>query len=117
MGRNGNAAPRVVARAPRSNGNRIDFTSVAEAARPYIETLCRRWLPDGRIVGREYEARNPRRDDRRPGSFRVNVRTGRWADFATGDRGGDAISLAAYLFGLSQAEAARELARMLGVRS
>ena len=40
------------------------------------------------------------RSDRRPGSFSVNTRTGRWADFATGDRGGDVVSLAAYLHGL-----------------
>jgi hypothetical protein len=36
--------------------------------------------------------------DQNPGSFSINVRTGRWADFATGDKGGDVISLAAYLF-------------------
>ena len=45
-------------------------------------------------------ARNPTRPDRRPGSFKINLTTGRWADFATGDRGGDPVSLAAYLFGL-----------------
>lgn len=43
------------------------------------------------------------------------LRSGRWADFATDDKGGDVISLAAYLSGLSQAEAARELARALGI--
>ena len=55
------------------------------------------------------------RSDRRPGSFSVNTRTGRWADFATGDRCGDVVSLAAYLHGLRQAEAARKLADMLGL--
>ena len=49
---------------------------------------------DGRICGREYVARNPRRDDRRAGSFKINVTAGRWSDFATGDKGGDPISLA-----------------------
>jgi hypothetical protein len=43
------------------------------------------------------------------------MRTGRWADFATGDKGGDIVSLAAYLFGLSQSEAARQVAQMLGL--
>ena len=62
-------------------------------------------------------ALNPLRDDSRPGSFKVNLCTGRWADFATGDKGGDAISLLAYLRGLSQGEAARLLARELEVRS
>jgi hypothetical protein len=42
------------------------------------------------------------------------LRTGRWADFATGDSGGDPVSLVAYLENVSQGEAARMLARMLG---
>lgn len=59
---------------------------------------------------------NPRRADRRPGSFRINLRSGRWADFALGGvAGGDLISLAAYLFDLSQGDAARRLAAMLGI--
>ena len=65
--------------------------------------------------GSEYVALNPTRADRRPGSFKVNIRTGRWADFSTGDKGGDPISLAAYLAGTGQAEAARNLAEMLGM--
>ena len=83
---------------------------------PELPALLSRWLPDGRLVGHEFEARNPTRADRRPGSFRVNVSTGKWADFATGDVGGDAVSLAAYLSGTGQAEAARALAELLGVR-
>jgi hypothetical protein len=95
---------------------RIDFASVNAAALQELPTLLARWLPDGRINGREYEARNPRRNDRSLGSFRVNTRTGRWADFATGEKGGDPVSLAAYLFNLSQIEAAGRLADMLRVR-
>jgi hypothetical protein len=60
-------------------------------------------------------ALNPRRQDSHPGSFKVNLRTGRWADFATGDKGGDVISLLAYLKGISQSEAARHLACELEV--
>jgi hypothetical protein len=75
----------------------------------------RRWLPDGHRSGAEWVARNPKRVDRRRGSFRVNLRTGRWADFATGDRGGDLVSLAAFLFDLDQTTAARRLASMVGV--
>jgi hypothetical protein len=60
---------------------------------------------------------NPIRADRRLGSFKINVRTGRWADFATGDKGGDPVSLVAYLEGVSQVEAARLLGRMLGLNT
>ncbi len=95
----------------------INFAAVNRAALASLPTLLRRWLPDGRQVGREYVARNPRRADKRAGSFKVNTRTGRWADFATGDAGGDVVSLCAYLAGIGQAEAARSLADMLRVRS
>jgi hypothetical protein len=49
------------------------------------------------------------------GSFKINLTSGRWADFATGDAGGDPVSLAAYLGNLSQRDAAIALARMLRV--
>ena len=62
----------------------------------------------------EAVVRNPTRNDRGPGSFKINLRSGKWADFATPDKGGDVISLAAYLSGLRQTEAARRLADMLG---
>jgi hypothetical protein len=93
----------------------VDFSAVNAAALRELPLLLARWLPGGRTVGREYTALNPRRTDRHRGSFRINMRTGRWADFATGDRGGDLVSLAAYLFGLSQVQAARRLGEMLGV--
>ena len=95
---------------------RIDFEAINRAALPRLPDLCTRWLPDGRRRGHEYVARNPLRADRHLGSFSINLQTGRWADFATGDKGGDVISFAAYLAGISQAQAASRLAEMLGVR-
>ncbi len=94
---------------------RIDFNRVNRAALAALPALLARWLPGGRAEGAEYVVRNPRRVDHRPGSFRINIRTGRWADFATGDRGGDVVSLAAYLSGLKQSKAAEKLAGMLGI--
>ena len=95
---------------------KIDFEAINRAALARLPELCARWLPDGRRHGQEYVARNPLRDDKHAGSFAINLRTGRWADFAVGARGGDPISLAAYLSGIGQADAARNLALMLGVR-
>lgn len=91
---------------------RLDFHAISAAALPLLPTLAKRWLPDGRRWGFEWVARNPTRADRRPGSFKVNLRSGRWADFATDAKGGDVISLAAYLFDLTQVEAARRVAEM-----
>ena len=79
---------------------RISFERVNRAALPILPILLARWLPGGRIAGAEYTAINPRRADSHPGSFKVNLRTGRWADFAIERaRGGDVVSLAAYLGG------------------
>lgn len=83
----------------------IDFDVINCAALPVLPTLVRRWAPQGILRGDEWVALNPLRDDRRLGSFSTNLRTGRWADFATGDGGGDVISLAAYLSGERQIEA------------
>ena len=100
--------------ARRTSGD-VDFQRVNAAALAALPDLLGRWLPDGRRQGAEWVATNPTRGDRRRGSFSVNMRTGRWADFATGDRGGDVVSLAAYLHRLRQGEAARKLAAMLGL--
>ena len=91
------------------------IVAVNAAALPRLESLCQSWLPTGRREGREYVALNPTRNDRSLGSFRINLNSGRWADFATGDRGGDPVSLYAYLNGLRQTEAARQLGDKLGV--
>jgi len=92
-----------------------DFDRINAAALAVLPTILSRWVPDGKRIGAEWVARNPTRADRKPGSFKVNMTSGRWADFATGAAGGDVVSLAAYLFNLTQAEAARRVADMLGV--
>jgi hypothetical protein len=92
---------------------RIAFSRIAEAALDCSHTIVQRWLPDGKRSGTEWVSRNPTRDDRHPGSFKVNLATGAWADFATSDAGADLVSLAAYLFQLRQGEAALRVAQML----
>ncbi len=94
---------------------RINFEAINRAAIAALPAIVFRWLPDGEQEGDEWVCLNPRRDDHNLGSFKVNLHTGMWADFATGDTGGDPVSLAAYLHDLSQVEAAKQLAKMLGV--
>jgi hypothetical protein len=93
----------------------IAFARIADAALSNAETLTGRWLPNGRREGAEWVALNPTRADNKKGSFKVSLRSGAWSDFATGDAGGDLIALAAYLFGLKQADAARKIAAALGI--
>ena len=98
----------------------IDFNHINAEALLCLEAVCRRLLPNGRREGNEYLALNPRRDDRHLGSFRINLANGRWADFALADksaRGGDPISLVAYLLNMKQSEAALGLMRMLGMEA
>ncbi|ODT87797.1 hypothetical protein [Phenylobacterium sp. SCN 70-31] len=101
--------------ADRGAGRRIDFDRVGAAARRSGEAVAAAFLPDGRREGREWVARNPKRPDKTLGSFKVNLDTGKWADFASGDRGGDLVGLVAFLLDLSQRDAAVRLAEALGV--
>lgn len=69
-----------------------------------VRDLVRELVPDGAWQGLTYVARNPRREDRRRGSFVVWARPaacGAWIDFATGDKG-DIIDLVRYCAGLAE---------------
>ncbi|SPJ25450.1 hypothetical protein [Palleronia abyssalis] len=92
------------------------IAAVNAAAMSRLDSLLHQWLPGGRREGREYVALNPTRADRSPGSFKINIARGVWADFATDDAGSDPVSLYAYLNGIGQLAAAKRLARELGVR-
>lgn len=96
---------------------RIDFNAINAAALGRLGQLAQRWAPTGNWDGEEWVACNPTRDDRKPGSFKINTRTGVWAEFATGEGGSDPISLYAYLFhNDNQGEAAKSLADDLNVQ-
>jgi hypothetical protein len=87
----------------------IDFTKTKSDLLSNAYSLLKEWLPDGMVEGSEYVALNPNRSDSHSGSFKINVNTGLWSDFATGEKGGDLISLYAYLNGKSNLESAKIL--------
>lgn len=96
---------------------RIDrnyFARVQERALPFLPAILHRVLPNGKTVGSEYMALNPHRSDSALGSFKINLRTGKWADFAIGVSGYDITSLVAYVLRLSQVEASKAVLRMIG---
>lgn len=93
----------------------MNYDAIKTAALRACPGLLFAWLPGGRLHGTEYDVLNPTRDDRTTGNFRINVMTGKWADFATGEGGGDLISLRAYLDGVSQSDAAADIERQLGL--
>ncbi len=87
---------------------------VAEAALARSLELIEHWLPGGVLRGHEYLCADL--GGGRGESFSINVNTGRWSDFANPDvKGGDLVALYAAKHGLRQIDAAKELARMLGV--
>lgn len=97
------------------NRHFLNFKKISAQALTEADRLVKDWLPQGKVEGREYTSLNPKRCDQNLGSFKINLSTGKWADFASGDRGGDLISLYAYLNDLSQKKAAQKLASILGV--
>ncbi len=96
------------------NQEKIDFNQLNRQINPYFSLLLKQLLPSGELENHEYVALNPTRHDQHPGSFRINIFTGKWADFATGDKGGDLVSLWAYVRGMSQTDAARALQAIVG---
>ncbi|GEM_PF-5869452 len=94
-----------------------DFIGKAAAAALADFDGCTDWLglSGGKNQGREYLPKNPTRADHAPGSFSINRDTGAWSDFATGDKGGDLVSLVAFVLGCRQIEAAERLADHYGI--
>lgn len=92
----------------------IDFERLRRDSVAYIPAILCRLLSGGHMQGSEYVVRNPKRADTKAGSFKVNIHTGKWADWAVGARGNDVTSLVAYLLDYSQADAAHWVAEAMG---
>ncbi len=73
-----------------------------------LPSILDEWISSGKIEGNEFKALNPTRADSKIGSFSININTGMWADFATGDKG-DIIDLYAYIYHLDNKEACKQL--------
>lgn len=89
-----------------------EIQTIAAEAMPQLESLLQKILPDGRLTGHEYSCA-----DLSGGageSCKTNIVTGKWSDFATGEAGGDPVSLLAAIRKCTQSEAAGELASIIG---
>jgi putative DNA primase/helicase len=93
----------------------IQFADLAAALLPDAEQLLAKWLPGGKREGHEYKCANLQGGA--GGSTSINVTNGRWSDFATGEKGGDLVSLYAAIHSLTMAKAAVQLAREEGLES
>ena len=92
----------------------IPFEAINSAALAQLDGLLSEMFPAGRAQGHEFLVGDLRGT---PGeSLSINRRTGKWSDFASGEKGGDPISLfaAAYHQG-DRIAAAKDLGKRLGV--
>ena len=78
---------------------KIDFEQIGAAVLTACPGLLLSWFPRGKVVGHEFEIGNLQGDAGK--SLKINFRTGRWSDFATGEAVGDLISLYAAKHGLT----------------
>jgi predicted P-loop ATPase len=91
----------------------IQFEALARALLVSVHSLLPCWLPGGVVRGHEYVCGSL--SGGQGSSFSVNLTNGRWADFASDERGNDLISLYAAIHGLDQGRAAVEVARAEGL--
>lgn len=98
----------------------IDFQALNVRALDHFEALMEKLglAEVYKVEGNDWKPLNPKRVDHNTGSFAIDMNTGVWADFAVCDvddkaKGGDLVSLVAYILGLGQGEAARWLEQFL----
>ena len=91
----------------------INFTALADALLRDADNLVPRWLPGGDRRGHEYVCGSLAGG--KGSSCSINLVTGKWADFASDEKGNDLLSLYAAIHGLSQGKAAAEVAREEGL--
>lgn len=80
-----------------------EFRDVADSMLGDAENWCRIMFPAGRVRGSEFRVGSL--DGEKGESLCVWMDKGNWKDFATGQTGGDLISLWAARYGISQGEA------------
>lgn len=91
----------------------INFKALADALLARGQPLLEAWLPGGKRNGHEYACGSLSGGE--GSSCSVNLNTGAWGDFATGEQGGDWLSLYAAIHGLTMGKAAVQVARDEGL--
>lgn len=91
----------------------IKFDALVKELLSRAESLLEQWLPGGVRRGHEYVCGSVRGGEGE--SCSVNLNTGKWADFSSGETGRDLISLYAASNDLSMGKAAVQVARDYGL--
>ncbi|MDH6185498.1 VapE domain-containing protein [Polaromonas sp. CG_23.6] len=91
----------------------INFAALADALLARADTLVPMWLPGGVQRGHEYVCGSVQGGAGT--SCAVNLTSGKWADFASGEQGKDLVGLYAACHDLSMGKAALQVAREEGL--
>ncbi|MDC2858670.1 VapE domain-containing protein [Delftia sp. DT-2] len=91
----------------------IKFADLADALLKGADRLVPAWLPGGEIVGHEYKCASLAGG--KGGSCSINLNTGMWGDFQSGESGRDLLDLYAQIHGLGLAKAAIQVAQEEGL--
>lgn len=92
----------------------MDFDALNRQLLFNVKILIPSWLPEARKVGKNYVCGSLLGNKGK--SLSINTETGVWKDFATGECGGDLVSLYAAKNCITQGQAYRELTRTSGHR-
>lgn len=98
---------------PRAPLPPINFRALAEALLGMADQLVPQWLPGGKRRGAEWVCGSLQGEEGE--SCAVNLASGKWGDFASGEQGGDLLSLYAAIHGLEMGRAAVACARDYGL--
>ncbi len=90
----------------------LDFDGLNRALLAKAREILPALLPNGKFRGHEYCCASILGGD--GDSFKVNIETGKWAEFSGDDRGHDLISLYAKINEISNGEAFRQLSEIYG---
>ena len=90
----------------------LNFDEVKQILQGNVRQILADICPGGRMIGDEWTCGTI--SGGKGDSFKFNVKSQRWADFATDARGGDVISLYACQRSIKQLDAAKELSERYG---
>ena len=85
----------------------IDYRAVNQQLLGDALGFLSSWLPNGKKAGKDWVVGDL--DGNKGKSLTIDLRTGKWIDFAAGDQGADLVSLYARMHGMTNSEAAVEL--------
>lgn len=97
-----------------AQGTGLYHDAINEAAMKNVHVFLKRLFPNKsankKVLSKEFKERS-----RSFSRLEINAYNCKWRDNATGDKGDTPISLFAHLVGIPEAEAARSVARIVGI--